>query len=576
LKIILHILIKVYKNKLTTQDYNLLNTYSFEDERLKEKSKVILVYIKKCIGDISWKFEIDNVNIKKHYLGMLIYLEKMQLNKDFKIDEFFDKYFEYHSDRHQIINSYWNSRPRRVKKDLSNIKIKFIGGTDKIGGSCILIQHKDTNILLDAGANIHGEYYPDFSTLEEENIQLKDIDYLIISHSHFDHIGSLPYIYKQNNNIKIITTFQTKDIMKVMLEECERANIEEEKISSQDIKNVLSNVIVKPMNSEIKINNDIKLNLFSAGHILGAVAIYLKVEDVGLLYTGDYCVHDQYTVKGMSLPLDLEVDVLITESTYAYYPSNFNLSKENQEKLFIDDITRVINNNGIVLIPAFAIGRAQEIVMTIKNYFKDEVFLPFDVYLDGKVVEICDVYEKYLNVNKKDLYENGISKVNHKRKNNDEYLLEKYRGSCIIASSGMLNENSRSSKYANAIVNDEKSLILFSGYLDEESPGKQLLKKINEEVMPTINIEGNTKEVLCNVKSYKMSAHVKKYELLKLMIKLKPQYTFLVHGDSTNKYKYMNDENLGEQIYPKIETLMYYINDTDIIVPKNGELYKFD
>ena len=575
LKILIHTLIKIYKQNITMSTYSLLKKHKFKIKDLEDKANVLSTYIEKCIGNEAWKISIDDIDIRKHLLGFIMYFEKYKESIYFDAYNFFDRYFAYHADRYQIINMYWNLKDRKKeeKEDvLKDISIQFIGGADQIGGSCILIRYKDTNILMDAGANIGDEYYPKFKALKDENLSIKDIDYLIISHAHLDHIGSLPYIYKENSDIKIISTIETKDIMKIMLEDVVRNNKKESiDIDINDIKNSLSSVITKKFNEEIVLTKDIKLTLYRAGHILGASCVALNIEGLNILYTGDYCIHNQYTVDGMDLPLDIDVDILITESTYAYNPNNFNLSKENQEKLFIDDILDVINKNGVALIPAFAIGRAQELILTLKNKFKEYDFLPFDLYVDGKVVEICDLYQKYISEH--DIYGNGVSTVNDRYKEINERTISKFKGSCIIASSGMLNQNSRSSKYANAIVEDADSAIFFSGYLDEESPGKHLLNKIQTEVYPSIMIENQVRQVKCNIKSYKLSAHIKKYELLQMILKLKPRYIYMVHGEINNKYKYFDNEEKGKIIYPEIDSFTKYIKDINIIKPINGKVY---
>lgn len=577
-KLLAYTLIQIYKNEVNEKLFKMISQTNFEDEHLKYRARVIVIYLKKCTGDVSWKEDIEEIDIKKCYQAILMKYEKEKEKLEFEAEKFLKEYYKYHYDIPQIINTYWNSKPPKKSKELQDVSIQFVGGADSIGGSSILISYKGLNILLDAGANINkDEFVPNFSCMNENGVNIEDLDYVIITHGHLDHTGSLPILYKKNQRMKILATQDTKDIMKIMLEDTVKMN--EKKVTNvynvQDIKNLVSKIKVTEFENEIKISDDVSITLYRAGHILGAASIYLKLGDTKVLYTGDYSVNYQYTVNSMKLPEDLEVDILLTESTYAYQPINFDLDKTRQEELLVEEIVRVTQNGGVVLIPAFAVGRAQEIVLLIKNYFKEELFIPFDLYIDGKVVEICSLYEtsEEIKENKK-IYGDGVSTVNKRYCHENKLPINKFRGSCVISSSGMLNEGSKSSKYASTIIGDQDSLILFSGYLDEESPGKQLIKELQNEVVPKIYLEGELRKVDCEVKSYKLSAHPKKSEIVELIVKLKPKYTFLVHGEIENRYKFFGNEDTGKEIYPEIESMLKYLQDCKVMKPKNGEIYK--
>lgn len=577
LRVLVYVMLKIYKGDVNEKLIDVINATVFNDTRLKYRAKVTEIYLKKGLSNRSWKIDIDDVDVKKCYLAVLMKYEKSKHEYGFDKESFLSKYYKYHSDIPQIINSFWNRNVDVKSKNLDDVSIQFIGGADGIGGSSVLVTYKGAKILLDAGANINNsEFLPNYECMKEQGVDIEDINYLIISHAHLDHTGASPYIYNQNPNIKIISTCDTKDIMKVMLEDTVKINERKgiDIFNAQDVKNLVSNIDVVDFDKEVKLSDDISMTLYRAGHILGAACIYLKIKDTGVLYTGDYSVNSQYTVDGIKLPKDLKVDILITESTYAYHPTNFDLDRVNQEKLLVEEILKATKDGGVVLIPAFAVGRAQEIVLLIKEYFKDEMFLPFDLYIDGKVVEVCSIYENSKVYEDKEIYGKGVTTVNDRYQGKNEIPINKFRGSCIIASSGMLNDNSRSSKYASTIIEDKDSLILFSGYLDEESPGRQIINEIRGKVVPVINLEGRMREVRCKVKSYKLSAHVKKNQIVELIAQLRPKNTFIVHGDVYNKYKYFDNGEIGKEIYPDIEEMLKYLKDCNIVKPKNGEIFK--
>ena len=141
-----------------------------------------------------------------------------------------------------------------------------------------------------------------------------------------------------------------------------------------------------------KNNKTLKFEFFRAGHILGAAAIYLEVDGRGIFFTGDYCIENQKTVKGLDIPKNYAVELLISESTYGNCDALKKIPRYIQERKLAQFIHRKIVDNKRVLVPAFALGRSQEIVRILVDYCKEENIEPFRIYIDGLVTDICDIY----------------------------------------------------------------------------------------------------------------------------------------------------------------------------------------
>lgn len=562
------------------KEKSVLKNIKFSDSRLIHIYDVLDTYIKYSLKDDSWKENINKISPKKSYMAYILHYQYicLEIKNINTIISFISKYYKYHFDIPQISNLSCSLRNKNNNDILEKygVTIQFIGASNYIGGSSILIKYKEDVILLDAGINIKDNCYPNFFKLSDINLDIQDINHLIISHAHLDHIGSIPYLYCLNKNINIYSTKDTKDIMKVILEDSLKIMNDkktENLYTIDDIKNISSSINICNFNKEYRISDDIKIILFRAGHILGASSILLNINGLNILYTGDFCCENQYFVEGLNLPKDLNIDVLITESTYANYQSNFNLSRNLQELSLVKTIEKCIfDNNGTVLIPSFAVGRTQEVLSIIKNYYKNDN-IPFDVYVDGRAKDVCDIYQRNTN---KTIIDKGISYANIKQIKKDKDILQKrFNNSCIVASSGMLNDDSSSAIYAKYLIDDSKNLILFSGYLDEESNAGEI-KKLNENILyPKILINNELKLINCNIKSYKLSAHAKKSDILNLISFYRPRYVFLVHGDTHKEYEYLGSKDLAKYICPSIEELLKYIEDIKIFRPYDGQIFKF-
>jgi hypothetical protein len=203
-------------------------------------------------------------------------------------------------------------------------------------------------------------------------------------------------------------------------------------------------------------------------------------------------------------------------------------------------ITEVIEGQGKLLIPAFAIGRAQEVTLTLLRAMRNKRLPLFPVYLDGMVKTVCGVYSSFpahqtpyarrLIERHGNPFFNVIDEVRPVTSPKEREAILQGPPACIIASSGMLTGGA-SVAYAQALVTHERSGIALTGYQDEESPGRRLLE-LAEGATDTITLAGRTVPVRCRVSKYALSAHADSNELSRLIDALNPREVVLVHGDS--------------------------------------------
>ncbi len=447
------------------------------------------------------------------------------------------------------------------------VNISFLGGAYEVGASCILLNIYNKNILLDCGIRQGSskDPLPDFRTIQDKG----GIDAIIISHAHMDHIGSLPIISKEYPNAKIYTNNMTKDLMKVLLyDSLKIMNNREAEIplyAENDVVNMLDRIFTINYSVEFSIFTDVKITFYSAGHIAGASCIYITTPDGSLFYSGDFSIFSQKTVEGLKVP-KLRPDAAIFETTYG---DKLHSNRQVEEEKLLELVKICELNNSKMLIPAFALGRAQEVLLIIKKAINKKYIKNIKIYVDGMIKDINRVYKfnpLYLknSLGKKILrgiepfYDDNIIAI--KNSEMREKVLKNSEGCIIVSSSGMLT-GGPSQYYAEKIAPMENAYIVITGYQDEESPGRKLLNLLNPDVKDkVIELNGKSIPVKCKVKNVGLSAHGDKNEIKSVIDLLTPNNIFLVHGDPKVIDSFARD------IIGSVRSKVY--------VPKSGETYE--
>ncbi len=419
------------------------------------------------------------------------------------------------------------------------MKAVYLGGANEVGASSILLNICNKNILFDCGIrqNKNKDRLPDFSIIST----FKGIDAIIVSHAHMDHIGALPIISKEYPSAPIYMTGMTLDLAKVLLyDSLKIMNYNEGEIpifSEDDVLNMLNRVIVVPFQKEISILDVIKLEFYMAGHIGGAACTYLKTKEGTIFYTGDFSLTNAHTINGMAIPR-LRPDIVISETTYG---DKLHSNREGEEMRLVKKVSEIIENHGKVLIPVFALGRSQEVILILKRAISKHQLAGVPIYVDGMVQNINRVFENnplYLkpSLGKKILREKNIFYDEHVQKVLDDQMrkniVESSTPCIIVASSGMLI-GGRSEYYASNIVEGENNAIILTGYQDEESNGRLLLNLLNEEkIKRKLKLQGEVHSVKCDIDMVGLSAHADKQEIKSVLSMLKPQRIILGHGEA--------------------------------------------
>lgn len=446
------------------------------------------------------------------------------------------------------------------------MNITVLGGGNEVGASCLYVELAGKKILIDAGMRMHGEdALPALGLLED----VGELDVILVTHAHADHIGALPIVHALYPNCPIYATPPTIDLMAIMMRDsyklleqrCRETNTLPP-YTEQQVTHLLGSLLAFPANGELRIG-DVRIQSYRAGHILGAVMFLIEGDGEKLFVTGDLSFKAGRTIHGAQVPHDVQPDVLIMESTYG---NRTHTDRHTEETRLAQDVAEIVMNGGFALIPAFALGRAQEVLLVLQDYMEKGLIPEFPIYVDGLVTPISRIYNKYPHFvkgpvafrikNNGDAFFAGerCKAVTPKER---EQILQGKPG-CIVASSGMLIGGA-STWYAQKIVANPKNAIFITGYQDEESPGRKLLNLASGEGKE-LELGGVTYPVHCQIGKYGLSAHADASEMNRFVQTLKPTYTLLVHGDDEARGQ------LSQLIDPKYNPTLV----------ENGERYPFD
>lgn len=427
-----------------------------------------------------------------------------------------------------------------------SLYFKALGGANEVGASSYLLSIDDKNILLDAGIRVNrkgSDMLPAFEELPEK------LDLVIFSHAHMDHTGALPVLFRNHPEAFYCCTPPTKLLASLLLKDSYKIMTYEEEseilFTEEEIEQSLWKLEVFPFSSWFEPLKDIKIYFHPAGHIMGAASVLIHdiKNDIKILYSGDISIANQRTVEGCSSgtgELFNNISLLIVESTYG---GGFHPKRQDEETKLAMTVGEIIDNGGIVLIPAFALGRAQEIILILRDYMLGRKIPSFPVYVDGMVRSICDLYMDlldYLPEKMKNYIRNSRQPVFWKegpssliriikadKGTRTEALL---KPCCIISSSGMMT-GGPSVWYAKQLIDNHKNAILITGYQDEESPGRRLLEM---ETGKSVKFGDEEFLLSCRVERYHLSAHADQRQLCQWISYIKPKSIILVHGDPSS------------------------------------------
>ncbi len=423
------------------------------------------------------------------------------------------------------------------------VRVSFLGAGREVGRSCLLVQTQKSRVMLDCG--IHPSDNTKNPHLDAPEFDLESLDAIIISHAHMDHAGFLPYLYEYGYTGPVYLTAPTRDLMVMQqLDYIKLMQAENGKApyTSKGIKNAIKHCIVVDYNQVTDITPDMRLTFQNAGHILGSAITHLHIGKGlhNILYTGDF----KYGHTRLFDPASTNftrVETLIMESTYGGKEDRTPPRREAEKRL-LEIIKRTLERRGHVIIPSFAVGRAQEIMVLLADlYTKGELNAP--VYLDGMIWDATAIhtcYPEFLSRNlQKMIFQQGNNPFEceaFKRVGSSQEREDVVNGepSIILTTSGMLN-GGPVIEYLRMLGGDERNSLVFVGYQAEGTLGRSIQQGWRDIPVRDGDQTRNMRLQLEVETVEGFGAHSDRSELLNYVrnLRAKPSMVLLNHGESS-------------------------------------------
>jgi len=431
------------------------------------------------------------------------------------------------------------------------VRLKFLGAARSVTGSKYLLEVDNKKVLIDCGL-FQGQKELRLRNWDRLPIDPKSIDLIVITHSHIDHIGYLPRLVKDGFHGRILCTHASEDLMRIMLKDAAKLQEEEalfafkrgysrhEKpeplFTEEDAERVFEFVDSVRFEKEVKLFPTLSLVYHNAGHILGSAIVELtltgKETKKKIVFSGDLGRYDDaimHPPKAIT-----EADILLIESTYGDRLNPIDQVEEDLAKI----INEANDRNGVIIVPAFAVGRTQLLIYYFHMLMEKKLVPTLPIYIDSPMaISVTDLYERHAGEHKiKVEHIDGklISifddpHVHFCNSSESSKALNEINKPCIIISASGMATGGRVLHHLYHRLPKENDTVLFAGFQAEGSRGRRLL-----EGEPFVKIFGEEVPVKCQVRVINgLSAHADQSELLQWLgnFKESPKMTFITHGE---------------------------------------------
>ncbi|MCF7815910.1 MAG: MBL fold metallo-hydrolase [Candidatus Pacebacteria bacterium] len=403
--------------------------------------------------------------------------------------------------------------------------INFYGGAGSVTGANFLLDVEASKILVDCGL-VQGDRFSSNSNSDEFAYNPAEVDVLLVTHAHADHIGRIPKLVRDGFKGVIYSTPPTRDLANVMLHDAYKVMLYEEErfgnpriFEEKDIDRALSLWKTSRYQEDVALPGGVSACFTDAGHILGSAMVTLTRGGKKFLFTGDIGNIPQPLMNPPEVVEDY--DYLLMESVYGDRTHEEVKERTNLLRMYIED---TIKKQGTLIIPAFSLERTQGMLFEINNFFEQGDISPIPVFLDSPLaINVTEIYKRYTEYLKDDVQEQiksgddifNFPRLSFTRTVKDSHEIEEVRGAKIIIAGSGMSHGGRILGHEKKYLEDPKTTLLLVGYQAVGSLGRLLhdgAKKVR-----ILGTDVKVKAKIAKIRGY--SGHADRDQLVELVAK---------------------------------------------------------
>ncbi len=432
----------------------------------------------------------------------------------------------------------WN--PEKVEEW---VRITFLGSARQVGRSCLLLQTPNSKILLDCGIDVASKGKNKFPYFDVPEFDITQLDAIVLSHAHLDHVGLLPYLYKMGYRGPVYMTPPTMDL--AALTSLDFIGVAYKQaaqpiFNSKDIKEMVKHTICLNFNEVTDIAPDIRITFYNSGHALGSAMIHFNIGNGfhNFLYTADY-KYSRTRILDPAITNFPRIESVLTEATYGAKTDVLPPLKETEDRFF-QIVRETIEKKGKILIPELGLGHAQETVIRVEEAIRLGKLPNVPLYIDGIIWHINAIHTAYPDFlsssvrasifqDKNPFISDLVKRVGSPHERRD--VIE--GGPCIvIATSGML-QGGASVEYLKNFAENPNNTMILSCYQGVGSLGRQIQDGAQRVVVEEM---GGKREVEIKLRVETLngfSAHAGRNEIMAFFnnMRPKPKRIMINHGE---------------------------------------------
>jgi len=443
---------------------------------------------------------------------------------------------------------------KRISRDTipgeNYARLTSLGGWREVGRSSSLLMTKNSKVMIDCGLDPAAVDSDDPSSgapylNAPELWPLNSIDGIVLTHAHMDHGGFLPYLYSIGYDGPLYLTAPTRDLLLLLLMDYVKLGLSENRrvpYKMEDIRNMIRHTVTLNYNETTDISPDIRVTLRNAGHILGSSIVHFHIGEGfhNLLMSGDIKYMNSWLFNAADNRVP-RVETFVTESTYGG-KNDFQPTRQEAGERLAEIVRLAVERKGKILIPVFAVGRSQEVMLVLEEKYRLGEIPKIPVYLDGMIYEATSIhtaYPEFLNTNLRE----SITKKKENPFLSDifvrvdapekrEEIVNDVGPFVVLATSGMMN-GGPVMEYFTSWADDERNFLVFVGYQADRTLGRKILSGVKQF---SIRKEGTIREVTMNMTVESVdgfSGHSDRKQLMKYIesMESRPRRVLVNHGD---------------------------------------------